>query len=102
MAIPVPGQVSSQNLALRARFGLLTGRALVIGIKIEPGSCVGKPMDRGGLMHLTAEGHQARGCEMHQTSQGLGFSNTAAWRGLNGYYIMKKYISLFNFWEKCL
>ena len=51
-------------------------------------------------MHLTAEGCQARGCEMHQTSRGLGFSNTAAWRGLNGYYIMKKYILLFNFWEK--
>ena len=53
-------------------------------------------------MHLTAEGRQARGCEMHQTSRGLGFSNTAAWRGLNGYYIMKKYILLFNFWEKCV
>ena len=30
MAIPVPGPVSSQNRARRARFWLLTGRALVL------------------------------------------------------------------------
>ena len=36
-------------------------------------------------MHLTAKGRKARGCEMHQTSR--------------GYYIMKKYILLFNIWE---
>ena len=53
-------------------------------------------------MHLTAVGRQARGCEMHQFSRGLRFSNTAAWRGLNGYHIMKKYILLFNIWEKYL
>ena len=45
-------------------------------------------------MHLTAKGRQARGCEMHQTSRGLGFFNTVAWRGLNGYYIMKKYFAV--------
>ena len=40
-------------------------------------------------MYLTAEG---QGCAMHQPSSGLGFSNTAAWRGLSGYYVMKKYV----------
>ena len=28
-------------------------------------------------------GPQDRGCEMHQTSRGIEFSNTAAWQGLN-------------------
>ena len=37
---------------------------------------------------------------MHQTPRGLGFSITAAWRGLNGYSIMKKYILQLNFWGK--
>ena len=61
----------------------------IIWIKIEPGCCNGNPKDKEARMYLTAEG---RGCAMHQPSPGLGFSNTAAWRGLNGYYVMKKYI----------
>ena len=31
---------------------------MIIGIKIEPGSCVRNPKAKGGLMHLTAEGRR--------------------------------------------
>ena len=61
----------------------------IIWIKIEPGYCDGNPKDKGGLIYLTAEG---QGCAMHQPSSGLGFSNTAARRGLSGYFVMKKYV----------
>ena len=57
---------------------------IVIGNKIEPGCGVGNPKAKGSLMPAAL-------CrEMHQTSWGFLVSYTAAWRGLNGYYSIKK------------
>ena len=45
----------------------------MIATKTSPGSCIGKPQASGGLMHLTATGLPALGCEMHQTPSAWGF-----------------------------